>query len=68
MKVYVVSEICDDEYFCTDILFITANEELAERYCKENSKKEEYWDGIVRETITYREYEIINDDLFTKSE
>ena len=56
MKVYVVSRICDDDYFCTDVLFVTDNEEIAKQYCKEHSVKDIGWDDIVRDTITYKEY------------
>ena len=29
MKVYVVSRMCDDEYFCTEVVFVTADEKYA---------------------------------------
>lgn len=58
MKVYVVSEICDFEYFCTKVVFVTANEKIAKQYCEENNIKDKGWDGILRDTTTYNEYEL----------
>lgn len=37
MKVYVVSEECDDEYFCTRVLFVTSNKQTAIDYCKKHN-------------------------------
>ena len=37
MKVYVVSEMCDEEYFCTEVVFVTANEEIAKQYCEQHN-------------------------------
>ena len=56
MKVYVVSQICEHEYFCREVLFVTDNEEIAEEYCKKHSTKDTGWDGITRDEITYQEY------------
>ena len=60
MRVYVVSRICDNEYFCTEVVFVTSDENIAKQYCEENSVKDKGWDGVVRDTITYREYELEN--------
>lgn len=58
MKVYVVSRICDDEYFCTEVLFVTRKEEIAKEYCKKYNIKDRGWDEKVRDTITYKEYKL----------
>ena len=34
MKVYVVSKICDWEYFCTKVVFVTSDEQVAMDYCR----------------------------------
>lgn len=61
MKVYVVSQICDDEYFCTEVLFVTASEEIAKEYCKKHSRHLVYWDDCARDTITYKEYKLVEE-------
>lgn len=61
MKIYVVSEICDDEYFCTTVLFVTASENIAKEYCKKHSKHLKYWDDSERDTITYEEYRLVEE-------
>lgn len=58
MKVYIVKEICDSEYFCREVVFATLNEETAKRYCEENSVKDTGWDRKVRDTVIYEEYEL----------
>lgn len=60
MRIYVVSKICDYEYFCTEVVFVTSDEDIAKQYCEENSVKERCWDGNVRDTITYQEYKLEN--------
>lgn len=60
MKVYVVKEICDYEYYCREVVFVTLNEETAKRYCNEHSVKDEGWDDKVRDSIIYEEYELKN--------
>lgn len=58
MEVYVVSKICDWEYFCTEVVFVTTDEQVAMDYCRENNQKDKCWDGITRDTVTYRAYEL----------
>lgn len=58
MKVYVVSKICDWEYFCTEVVFVTSDEQVAMDYCRENNQKDKGWDGITRDTVTYQAYEL----------
>lgn len=58
MKVYVVNKMCDDEYFCTEVVFITRKEEIAKEYCDKYNEKSKCWDDVVRDTITYQEYEL----------
>ena len=57
MKVYVVKEICDYEYFCRDVVFVTLNEDIAKKYCEEHNVKNICWDEIERDTVIYEEYE-----------
>lgn len=59
VKVYIVSQICDDEYFCTDVLFVTDDEKFAKQYCKKYNVKNIGWDGVTRDTITYKEYSLL---------
>lgn len=59
MNVYVVSEVCDDEYLCTEVLFVTADEEIAKQYCATYNRKNTCWNGLEYDEITYREYELI---------
>ena len=58
MEVYVVSKICDYEYFCTDVLFVTASEEIAKQYREKYNRKIDCWDNVVRDEITYCIYEL----------
>lgn len=58
MKVYVVSEVCDDEYLCTEVIFVTADEEIAKKYCAKYNRKKICWNGNEYDEITYREYEL----------
>ena len=58
MKVYVVSEVCDDEYLCTEVLFVTADEEIAKQYCATYNRKNTCWDGREYDEITYQEYDL----------
>lgn len=58
MKVYIVKEICDYEYYCREVVFATLNEETAKRYCEEHSIKDKGWDGKVRDTVIYEEYKL----------
>lgn len=60
MKVYVVSEICDNEYFCTEVVFVTADKEIAKEYCDKYNVKYKGWDDRIRNTISYQEYELEN--------
>lgn len=56
MKVYVVSRMCDDEYFCTEVVFVTADKKYAKEYCKKYNVKFEAWTGAILDTVTYKEY------------
>lgn len=58
MKVYVVSEVCDDEYLCTEVVFVTADEEIAKQYCEKYNTKQICWNGKEYDDITYYEYEL----------
>ena len=58
MKVYVVKEICDYEYCCREVVFVTLNEEIAKKYCEEHSVKDIGWDGKERDTVIYKAYEL----------
>ena len=58
MKVYVVSKICDYEYYCREVVFVTLNENTARQYCEANNVKDIGWDNIIRDTVVYREYEL----------
>ena len=60
MKVYIVKEICDDEYFCREVVFATLNEDTARQYCEANNIKNKGWDKVVRDTLIYEEYELKN--------
>lgn len=57
MKVYVVKEICDYEYYCRDVVFVTLNEDIAKQYCEEHNVKDIGWDEKERDTVIYEEYE-----------
>lgn len=58
MKVYVVSEECDAEYFCTRVLFITSNKQTAIDYCKKHNKHYTAWNGCEIDTVTYKAYKV----------
>ena len=58
MKVYVVKEICDYQYYCREVVFVTLNEETAKAYCEQYSVKDISWDRKERDTIIYEEYEL----------
>ena len=58
MKVYVVSEECDTEYFCTRVLFVTSNKQTAIDYCKKHNKHYIAWDGSEIDTVTYKAYKV----------
>ncbi len=58
MKVYVVSKICDDEYFCRDIEFITLDEQAAIEYCKKHNVHFKGWDDQYHDSVTYKEYDV----------
>lgn len=60
MKVYIVKEICDYEYFCREVVFATFNEDTARQYCEANNIKDKGWDNVVRDTLIYEEYELKN--------
>ena len=58
MEVYVVGKICDWEYFCTEVVFVTSDEQVAMDYCRENNQRDKGWDEITRDTVTYEAYEL----------
>lgn len=53
MEVFIVLRICDFEYYCTEVVFVTSSEFIAQQYCKQHSVKDVGWDGKTRDTITY---------------
>ena len=58
MEVYVVSELCDDEYFCTRVLFVTSNKQRAIDYCKKHNTHYIAWNGCEIDTVTYETYKV----------
>ena len=66
MKVYIVEQICDDEYFCREVVFATLNEEIAKKYCEDYNVKVKGWDDVVRDTIIYNEYELKTNFIIEK--
>ena len=66
MKVYIVKQICDDEYFCREVVFATLNKEIEKKYCEDYNVKDKGWDDVVRDTIIYNEYELKTDFIIEK--
>lgn len=61
MELYIVSEICDYEYYCTKVLFVTDNEQVAIDYCNKYNKHFVGWDGKTElDTVTYQQYTLNN--------
>ena len=43
MKIYIVTQMCDDEYGCTEVIGVYANKADAQKYIDENQTFESVW-------------------------
>jgi len=57
MKVYVVLEITDYEYGCSEVAFITSKEEIAKDYIKRYQYR---WGDDEGDALSYEEYKVIS--------
>ena len=65
--VYVVTEECDNEYGCHEVVFVTANEEYAKQYCLKHNVPYVSWSGHERDTVTYKEYPVLVDEVIASN-
>lgn len=66
--VYVVSRICCDEYFCTEVVFVTSDENVARSYCEAHNIKDRCWDGNIRNTVTYKAYPVLVNEVIASND
>ena len=58
-KVYIVNEVCDDEYGSTEVVAVFATRKAAEAYMAENQYTwEPWWCKEERNALTVTEWEV----------
>jgi hypothetical protein len=58
MVVYVVKEVCDEEYGCSDVVMVTTNKAKAEGYVSAHNYKWEHWSGGEYDGVFFEEWEV----------
>ena len=59
-KVYIVQQICDDEYFCRETVYVSASPEGAEEWINKQDDKGKVigWNDIEYDMYIVEEWEI----------